>query len=150
MASASAANGKLSVVPNADSYFYETFTCQAASSDGYNAITFHVKGPVGASFTLEMQTKSACSVSTYQSYFHQISGLTGVSQTIRVPLSAFTGANVNAVTSGCLEWFLCSVYDLGIRPGAIHMQRWLWLWLHIPSGKYQRHFSTRFSVDRDQ
>jgi len=93
MVLASAANGKLSVVPTANSYFYETFPCQAASSDGYNAITFSVKGPAGASFTLEIQTKGSCSASTYQSYFHQVSGLTGVSQTISVPLSSFAGAN---------------------------------------------------------
>ena len=99
MTSASALNGKLSIVPNADSYFYETFACQAASSDGYDAISFLVKGPAGASFTLEIQTKSSCSASAYQSYFHQVSGLTGVSQTISVPLSLFTGANANAVTS---------------------------------------------------
>jgi len=98
MTLASAANGKLSVVPTANSYFYETFPCQAASYDGYNAITFSVKGPADASFTFEIQTKGSCSASTYQSYFNQVSGLTGVSQTISVPLSSFAGANANAVT----------------------------------------------------
>jgi peptidoglycan/xylan/chitin deacetylase (PgdA/CDA1 family) len=99
MTPAKAANGKLSVVPNANSYFYETFTCQAASSNGYDAISFLVKGPAGASLTLEIQTKSACSADAYQSYFYTVSGLTGTTQTINVPLSAFTGANTNAVTS---------------------------------------------------
>ena len=115
MTSASALNGKLSIVPNADSYFYETFACQAASSDGYDAISFLVKGPTGASFTLEIQTKSSCSASTYQSYFHQVSGLTGVSQIISVPLSSFTGANANAVTSFVWSGFssLSTTWEFG-------------------------------------
>jgi peptidoglycan/xylan/chitin deacetylase (PgdA/CDA1 family) len=87
------------VVPNANSYFYETFECQAASSNGYDAITFLIKGPAGASLTFEMQTKSACSADAYKSYFYPVSGLTGTTQTITVPLSSFAGANANAITS---------------------------------------------------
>jgi hypothetical protein len=115
MTSANAANGKLSVVPKANSYFYETFTCQAASSKGYDAIDFSVKGPAGASLTLEIQTKSACSADAYQSYFYTISGLTGTIQTINVPLSSFFGANANAVTSFVWSGFssLSTAWEFG-------------------------------------
>jgi hypothetical protein len=115
MTSASAANGKLSVVPNANSYFYETSKCQAASSNGYNAITFLVKGPAGAFLTLEMQTKSACSVDAYQSYYYSVSGLTGATQTVTVPLTAFSGANVNAITSFVWSGFstLSTTWEFG-------------------------------------
>lgn len=99
MSSVSAANGKLTFKPKANSYFYETFTCQAASSNGYNSITFPAKGPAGGSFTLEIQTKTACSASAYKSYYYTVSGLTGSTQTINIPLTSFTGANANAVTA---------------------------------------------------
>ncbi|CAD0090948.1 unnamed protein product [Aureobasidium vineae] len=99
MTSARVANGKLSVMPDANSYFYETFACQAASSNGYNALNFPVKGPAGGSSTLEIQTKSACSAKAYQSYFYYVSDLTSITQTVTVPLSSFTGANSNAITS---------------------------------------------------
>jgi hypothetical protein len=115
MTSVSAANGKLSVVPNANSYFYETFACQAASSNGYNTITFLVKGPAGAFLTLEIQTKSACSADAYQSFFHSVSGLTGATQTITVPLSSFAGANTNAITSFVWSGFstLSTTWEFG-------------------------------------
>jgi peptidoglycan/xylan/chitin deacetylase (PgdA/CDA1 family) len=115
MTSASAANGKLSVVPNANSYFYETLACQAASSNGYDAITFLVKGLAGASLTLEIQTKSACSVDAYQSYYYSVSGLTGATQTITVPLSSFAGANSNAITSFVWSGFstLSTTWEFG-------------------------------------
>ncbi|KAH7042039.1 glycosyl hydrolase [Macrophomina phaseolina] len=99
MSSISAANGKLTFKPKADSYFYETFACQAASTNGYNSISFPAKGPAGGSFTLEIQTKTACSASAYKSYYYTVSGLTGSTQTISVPLTSFTGANANAVTA---------------------------------------------------
>ncbi|KAK0653513.1 putative peptidoglycan-N-acetylglucosamine deacetylase [Lasiodiplodia hormozganensis] len=99
MTEISAANGKLSFKPGADGYFYETFECQAASTNGYNAINFPVKGPSGGSFALEIQTKTACSASSYTSYYYTVSGLTGSTQTINIPLSSFTGANADAVTA---------------------------------------------------
>ncbi|KKY27784.1 putative glycosyl hydrolase [Diplodia seriata] len=99
MTSATAANGKLSFKPGADGYFYETFECQAASSNGYSSITFPVKGPAGGSFSLEIQTKTACSASAYTSYYYTVDALTGSTQTINVPLSSFTGANANAVSA---------------------------------------------------
>jgi peptidoglycan/xylan/chitin deacetylase (PgdA/CDA1 family) len=115
MTLASAANGKLSVVPNANSYFYETFECQNTSSNGYDTITFLVKGPASASLTLEMQTKSSCSADAYKSYFHSVSGLTGTTQTITVPLSSFAGTNANAITSFVWSGFsaLSTTWEFG-------------------------------------
>ncbi|KAF3046949.1 hypothetical protein E8E12_009127 [Didymella heteroderae] len=98
MTKISAANGVLSFQPKSSSYFYETFECQAASSNNYNSIQFTIKGVSGGSGTLEIQTKSACSASSYTSYYTQFTGLTGQSQTITIPLSQFSGANANAIT----------------------------------------------------
>jgi len=80
------------------SYFYETFSCQAASTNGYNSIQFTVKGPAGGSVTLEIQAQTSCSATSYTSYYTSVSGLTGNTQTITVPLSQFSGANANAIT----------------------------------------------------
>jgi peptidoglycan/xylan/chitin deacetylase (PgdA/CDA1 family) len=98
MSSISASGGILSFKPKSGSYFYETFACQAASSNGYNSLTFQMKGPAGGSATLEIQTKSSCSAGTYTSKYVSITGMTGNTQTITIPLSQFTGANANAVT----------------------------------------------------
>lgn len=105
MASVSAAGGVLSFKPKTDSYFYETFSCQAASSNGYNSIQFTVKGPAGGSMMLELQTQASCSATTYTSQFAQVTGLTGNTQTITVPLSQFNGANANAVTAVVFSGF---------------------------------------------
>ncbi|KAF1939399.1 glycoside hydrolase/deacetylase [Clathrospora elynae] len=98
MSSLSASGGALSFKPKSGSYFYETFACQAASSNGYNSVTFQFKGPAGGSATLEIQTQTACSASSYTSKLVSLSGLTGNTQTITIPLSQFSGANGNAVT----------------------------------------------------
>ena len=98
MASAKASNGVLSFKPKADSYFYETFACQAASSNKYNSIQFDIKGVAGGSGTLEIQTKSSCSASAYTSYYTQFSGLTAGTKTVTIPLTQFAGANANAIT----------------------------------------------------
>ena len=97
MTSISAANGVLSFKPASGSYFYETFDCQAATSQNYNSIQFTIKGVSGGSGTLEIQTKSSCSATAYTSYFTQFTGLTGNTQTVTIPLSQFSGANGNAI-----------------------------------------------------
>ena len=97
MTSIKASNGVLSFKPKADSYFYETFACQAASSNKYNSIQFDIKGVAGGSGTLEIQTKSACSASAYTSYYTQFSGLTAGTKTVTIPLTQFAGANANAI-----------------------------------------------------
>ncbi len=98
MTSISASGGVLSFQPKAGSYFYETFPCQAASSNGYNSVSFQMKGPAGGSATLEIQTKTSCSATSYTSKYVSITGLTGNTQTITIPLTQFSGANANAVT----------------------------------------------------
>jgi peptidoglycan/xylan/chitin deacetylase (PgdA/CDA1 family) len=98
MSSISASGGVLSFKPKSDSYFYESFPCQAASSNGYNSLVFQMKGPVGGSATLEIQTKSSCSAGAYTSKYISLTGLTGNTQTITIPLSQFASANANAIT----------------------------------------------------
>ncbi|KAL1799406.1 hypothetical protein ACET3X_003443 [Alternaria dauci] len=98
MSSISASGGVLSIKPKAGSYFYETFPCQAASSNGYNSITFQINGTAGGSATLEIQTKESCSAPAYTSKYVSIAGITGKTQTITIPFSQFSGANANAIT----------------------------------------------------
>ncbi|KAF2023372.1 glycoside hydrolase/deacetylase [Setomelanomma holmii] len=98
MSSISATGGVLSFKPKSGSYFYETFPCQAASTNGYSGIQITIKGPASGSVLVELQTKSACSAGSYSSYYTQVTGLTGSSQTVTLPFTAFSGANGNAVT----------------------------------------------------
>ncbi|KAF2733881.1 glycoside hydrolase/deacetylase [Polyplosphaeria fusca] len=99
MSSISASGGVLSFKPKAGSYFYESFSCQAASSNSYNSVQFTVQGPAGGSMTIEVQTQDSCSATTYKSTYFTVSGLTGSSQTVTVPFSSFSGANANAITA---------------------------------------------------
>ncbi|KAK4661018.1 hypothetical protein QC762_124070 [Podospora pseudocomata] len=73
------------------SYFYESFECQPAVTNGYGGLQFTVEGPAGASFALELQTTSSCSANdgTYKSHYTIIENLTGSRQTINVPLDGF-------------------------------------------------------------
>ncbi|KAI1852264.1 hypothetical protein JX265_006313 [Neoarthrinium moseri] len=103
MDSISAASGSLTFTPNENSYFYEGLTCQPATTNGFGAISFDIQGPAGGSVFLEIQTAESCSVSAYTSYYYSVTGLTGTSQTISVPLNSFAGANLNAITG--FVWF---------------------------------------------
>jgi peptidoglycan/xylan/chitin deacetylase (PgdA/CDA1 family) len=99
MSSISAKGGVLSFKPKSSSYFYETFPCQAATSKEQGALQFTIKGPAKGSVVLELQTKASCSDSgTYKSYYTQVTGLTGSTQTVNVPFTQFAGANANAIT----------------------------------------------------
>lgn len=111
MTSIKAASNVLTFRPKSGSYFYETFPCQQASSNGYNSVQFSVKGPASGSFTLEIQTKSACSAGIYSSQYYTVSGLTGSTQTITVPLSSFSGANANAVNGFVWSGFSSTTVD---------------------------------------
>ncbi|TVY78501.1 Peptidoglycan-N-acetylglucosamine deacetylase [Lachnellula suecica] len=102
---ADVANKRITFTSTASSYFYTTFTCEQATTDEYNAITFPTKGPAGAQFAIELQTSSTCSTNTYSSYFTTLSGVTGTTQTYTVPLSAFSGANVNAIRGFVFQAF---------------------------------------------
>ncbi|KAH8762198.1 carbohydrate esterase family 4 protein [Hyaloscypha sp. PMI_1271] len=102
---ADVANKKITFTTTASSYFYTTFACEKATTDQYNAITFPIKGPAGAKFTIELQTSASCSTTAYTSYFTTLTGITGLTQTYTVLLSAFTGANLNAIDSIVFESF---------------------------------------------
>jgi len=105
MTSISAAANVLSFKPAANSYFYETFPCEAATTNGYNSLQFTIKGPSAGSLTVELQTQTSCTATSYKSYFYTLTGLTGSSQTVTIPLSSFTGANLNAITAIVWESF---------------------------------------------
>ncbi|KAK8189213.1 hydrolase-like protein [Phyllosticta capitalensis] len=91
---------KLTFAPAANSFFYETFTCQAASNNGYSGVSFTLKGPAGGSLALELQYLTSCtSTAAYKSSYYTVSGLTGDTQVVTVPWSAFSGANPNAITA---------------------------------------------------
>lgn len=98
-------NKKVTFTSQASSYFYTTFACEKATTDGYNAFTFPIKGPAGASFNIELQTSTSCSTTAYTSYYTTLTGVTGSTQTYTVPLSSFSGANLNAIQSILFESF---------------------------------------------
>ncbi|KAK7530705.1 uncharacterized protein J3D65DRAFT_639285 [Phyllosticta citribraziliensis] len=98
MSKISAASKTLIFQPKSNSYFYESFACQAAAQNGYDSLSFSVKGPAGGSLTLELQYKASCTATgQYQSVFYPVTGLTGQTQTITVPWSNFGGANPSAI-----------------------------------------------------
>lgn len=101
MASIASTGNKLTVIPSsAASYFYETFPCQAAKSDGYDTLQFSVKGAAGGSVAVEIQTSKKCSDAAYTSKFYLVTGITGSTQPITVELkTAFPGANLDAIKS---------------------------------------------------
>ncbi|KAI4598590.1 hypothetical protein KJ359_003003 [Pestalotiopsis sp. 9143b] len=90
--------GSVIFTPKDDnSYLYENIPCQAATTNGYNAISFDVLGPAGGEINLEIQTSANCSDSAYTSYYYTITNLTGADQTVVIPLQSFEGANLNAI-----------------------------------------------------
>ncbi|KAF8472085.1 hypothetical protein BDZ91DRAFT_717168 [Kalaharituber pfeilii] len=104
MTSISASSGKLTFTPKSDSYFYSPLSCIQASTEGYSAITFPFKAPAGGTFSLEIQTSSGgCGATAYQSHYVAVSGFSsGQTQTVTIPLTNFTGANLAAVKA--LVW----------------------------------------------
>ncbi|KAI1822253.1 hypothetical protein F4861DRAFT_407827 [Xylaria intraflava] len=95
--------GILTFTPKASSYLYETFPCTDTVTSGYDSITFTIKGPRAASVSLELQTKTNCSATAYQSSYYTVNGLTGSTQNITIPLSSWAGANLKGVTG--LVWY---------------------------------------------
>lgn len=90
--------GSVIFTPKDDnSYLYENIPCQAATTNGYNAISFDVLGPAGGEINLEIQTSANCSDSAYTSYYYTITNLTGADQTVVIPLQSFEGANLDAI-----------------------------------------------------
>ena len=46
--------------PNVDSYFYENTGCLATGADGYDALTFRLKGARSGSYHVEVQAQDSC------------------------------------------------------------------------------------------
>jgi peptidoglycan/xylan/chitin deacetylase (PgdA/CDA1 family) len=103
MTSVSAAGGVLSITPKSGGYFYESFTCQSASSKGYNALQFNIKGPAGGAFSLELQTRTSCSATKYTSKYYTYTGLTGNTQTVTIPWTSWSGVNADAIVG--IVWY---------------------------------------------
>lgn len=111
---ASTANKRLSITPKAGGYLYTNVPCTSATLAGFTGITFPIKGPAGASFNFELQASSGgCGATGHTSYYTSVTGLTGQTQTITVPISAFAGANPAAIKafvwsgfSGTAAWEL--------------------------------------------
>ncbi|KAM7214305.1 hypothetical protein V8F06_010290 [Rhypophila decipiens] len=99
-----ASSGEVVFVPNpTGSYFYESFPCVAAQTQGYGGIRFTIQGPAGGSAALELQTSSDCNTSGHNSSYTVLTGLTGQRQTITVPLIGFdNNPNYDAVVG--LVW----------------------------------------------
>lgn len=93
--------GVLTFTPSetVESYIYEQFGCTAALAQGYNILSFDIKGPEAASVSLEIQTQPNCDPGTteYNSTYFTIDGLSGTMETIQVPLNSWPDANLNAV-----------------------------------------------------
>jgi hypothetical protein len=101
MNSTSLAGGLLTFTPNKteSSYLYEQIPCTAATTQGFDLLSFAIKGPEAASVSLELQTQANCSTGTnaYTSYYYTVNGLSGSLETVTVPLSSWTGANLDAI-----------------------------------------------------
>ncbi|KAI1815334.1 hypothetical protein GGS20DRAFT_340517 [Poronia punctata] len=91
--------GNLTFIPNGiqDSYVYEQFNCTDTIAQGYDSISFTIKGPEAASVSLELQTQRNCSDTEYQSYYYTVDGLIGSPQTVVIPLNSWDGANLKSV-----------------------------------------------------
>ncbi|OLN95645.1 Chitin deacetylase-like protein 3 [Colletotrichum chlorophyti] len=103
------ANGVLSFTPKPDStsYYYENIGCIKAASQGYKALSLTVKGPrQGSSMLVEIQTKSHCSQSTIKRQWVQIENLTGATQNVTIPFTAFNQVNLDGISA-----FIWSTYS---------------------------------------
>ncbi|KAI1075736.1 hypothetical protein F5B20DRAFT_370533 [Whalleya microplaca] len=89
-----------------ESYIYEQFECVDTIAQGYDTLSFSVKGPAAASVGIELQTKADCAAEEYQSFYYTVNGLSGSLQSISVPLGSFVDANLNGVV-GAL-WYAFS------------------------------------------
>ncbi|KAI4863349.1 hypothetical protein F4820DRAFT_427415 [Hypoxylon rubiginosum] len=92
-----AEHNTLSFVPSKSSYFFESVPCIDAAEEGYGAISFRMKAPLGASFALELQTKENCGSTEYKSTWHYMGGFSGETEQVVIPLSSFAGAKTSAI-----------------------------------------------------
>ncbi|KAF2672371.1 glycoside hydrolase/deacetylase [Microthyrium microscopicum] len=115
----SVAGGALSVTPKQGGYFYESLGCQAARSEGYDALQFVIQGPVGGSVGIELQTQPSCSQATKTSYYHTVTGLTGQKQSFTVPWTSWPSANPDAIVG--LVWYAFSQNDVAWHLGSVRL-----------------------------
>ncbi len=98
MASIAASNGVLSFTPkDANSYYYESFPCVQAKSQGYGGLQFTLTYPAGSSFTLETQTRDSCGATNYTSEWFAVSGLSGTQMVVTLDLDVYTTSNLDAI-----------------------------------------------------
>ncbi|KAI6350774.1 hypothetical protein MCOR25_010401 [Pyricularia grisea] len=87
------------------SYYYENIPCTQAASDGYEALSFTIKAPSkGSNFTLEIQTSTSCSTSSYTSDWQVVKDLTGDVQTVTIPLAGWKNPNTNLDAVKAFNW----------------------------------------------
>ena len=91
MTAISVNNGAITFTPKSgDSYFYESFSCQQALSNGYGGIQFNVRGPTGGSVAVELQSSANCSTAAqYNSSYNVVTGLTGGNDLVQLPWEGF-------------------------------------------------------------
>ncbi|KAK7981742.1 carbohydrate esterase family 4 protein [Apiospora saccharicola] len=93
--------GVLTFTPSetVESYIYEQFGCTTALAQGYDTLSFDIKGPEAASVSVEIQTQANCDPGTteYNSTYFTVDGLSGTLETIHVPLNSWPDANLNGV-----------------------------------------------------
>ncbi|KAK4158272.1 hypothetical protein C8A00DRAFT_39464 [Chaetomidium leptoderma] len=92
MSAIAASAGRVVFIPkDENSYFYESFECQPAVTNGYGSVEFTVQGPAGGSLAFELQTTGGCSGTSgsYNSSYQVLSDFTGQRQTITLPLEGF-------------------------------------------------------------
>jgi peptidoglycan/xylan/chitin deacetylase (PgdA/CDA1 family) len=109
MTAIAASAGQVVFIPKDDgSYFYESFECQQAVTNGYGGIQFTVQGPAGGSFALDLQSTGSCSDSSgnYNSSYNIVNNLNGQLQTITLPLEGFDNEpNYDAIVGFVWESF---------------------------------------------
>lgn len=128
MRTISASGNKLSFNPtDSTSYYYETFPCQKARTDGYNAIQFTMTYPAGMAFTLEVQTQANCNAASYTSQWFEITGLSGTAQIITLDLGVYPEANLDAITAFVFATFT--------KTGAYTLENLKFLCLDFPNKK---------------
>jgi len=92
MSAIAASGGQVSFIPkDSNSYFYESFPCQAAVTNGYGGLRYTLQGPAGATHAIELQSTSGCNSNetNYKSSYYVVEGVTGQRQTVTVPFVGF-------------------------------------------------------------
>ena len=104
MSSIAASAGEVVFIPKpSGSYFYESFPCVQAQSQGYGGLRFSILGPAGGSVSLELQTSTNCNATGHTSSYTILTSLTGQRQIQTLPLLGFDNdPNYDAIVG--LAW----------------------------------------------